>query len=205
VPSPADPGELDAIVAFVAAQQARPDRRISYVGTEAEGIGAELDGLEPPWATTARVLRAGAAITGAVVVEWDEDLGRSWVIGPWAAGDGAAWAGAAGMLLDAALAQAPATVTRHEMSGEVANRRLADLAAARGWSAGEVNHVLLADAGCAAASSFPTPTPPPLSLWTARSTGAASTARATWTSWPSTRPRAVPASAAGSSSRSAAS
>jgi ribosomal protein S18 acetylase RimI-like enzyme len=159
-PSAPDPGELDGVVAFIAGQQARPERRISYVSDEAAGIAAELDGLSPPWATTVRVVRDGERIVGAVVTEWDEALGRAWVVGPWVAddvddigddGDHAAWTAVAGELVDAALAQVPATVTRHEMSGEVAHRRLADLAAARGWTATEANHVLVADAGVVAA------------------------------------------------------
>jgi ribosomal protein S18 acetylase RimI-like enzyme len=161
--APPDPAELDEIVTFIAAQQARPDRRITYVGDEAAGIAAELDGLEPPWATTVRVVRHGGRIAGAVVAEWDEDLGRAWIVGPWVAddlGDGddegeveaEAWMASAAELVDAALAQLPATVTRHEMCGEVAHRRLAALAHARGWTATtEVNHVLVADAAVVAA------------------------------------------------------
>jgi hypothetical protein len=55
---------VNDLVAFIAAQQRHPDRRISYLGTDAAGIVAELDGLEPPWATTARVLRDGTRVTG---------------------------------------------------------------------------------------------------------------------------------------------
>jgi ribosomal protein S18 acetylase RimI-like enzyme len=142
---------LDDVVAFVAAQQARPDRQISYVGDEADGIAAELAGLSPPWATTARVVREGGALAGVVVVEWDEDVGRSWIWGPWvAAEDETVWADTAATLVDAALAQVPAGVVRHEMSGEVAHRRLADLAAARGWAASEGSHLLVADAAVVA-------------------------------------------------------
>jgi ribosomal protein S18 acetylase RimI-like enzyme len=151
VPSPARPDELDDIVAFVAAQQARPDRHITYVGDEPDGIAAELAGLSPPWATTARVLRERGALAGVVVAEWDEDVGRSWVWGPWvAAEDETAWATTAATLVDAALAQVPSGVERHEMSGEVAHRRLADLAAARGWKASEASHLLVADAAVVA-------------------------------------------------------
>jgi ribosomal protein S18 acetylase RimI-like enzyme len=53
---------------------------------------------------------------------------------------------AADRLVDAARAQVPATVTRHELAGDVAHERLADLAGARGWTATEPNHVLVADA-----------------------------------------------------------
>lgn len=147
MPASPNPDELDDVVAFIAAQQAHPDRRITHVGTGAAGILAELEGLEPPWATTARVLRDGTRITGAVVTEWDEDLGRAWIVGPWAAGDGDAWMAAAAALLDIALVGLPPTVDRHEMSGDIANHRLADLAATRGWTATAPNHILLADAG----------------------------------------------------------
>jgi ribosomal protein S18 acetylase RimI-like enzyme len=137
--------ELSAVVAFIATQQAHADHRISYVGNDATGIAAELAGLEPSWVTTARVLRDGARIVGVVIVEWDEDLGRAWILGPWVVDDGDGWMASAATLLDAALAQPPSTVTRYEMSGDVANRRLADLAAARGWTPTEPHHLLVAD------------------------------------------------------------
>lgn len=73
------PAELHDVVRFIAAQQDRVDRRITYVGTDAAGIAAELDGIAPPWSITVRVQRGPgdpAAITGAVVVEWDVELGR---------------------------------------------------------------------------------------------------------------------------------
>jgi GNAT superfamily N-acetyltransferase len=150
VPASPNPDELNDIVAFIAAQQAHPDRRVSYLGTDAAGIIAELDALKPPWLTTARVLRDGTRITGAVITEWDDDLGRAWIVGPWVRGVGDTWMAAAVALLDAALAELPATVTRYEMSGDIANHRLADLAASQGWTATEPNHVLLADASVVA-------------------------------------------------------
>lgn len=151
MPSPPNPDERNDIVAFIAAQQAHPDRRIAYVGTDATGIVAELNGLEPSWVTTARVLRDGTRITGAVITEWDDDLGRAWIVGPWVVGDGDAWMAAAVALLDTALAELPPALTRYEMCGDIANHRLADLAASRGWTATEPNHALLADAGVVAA------------------------------------------------------
>src|SRR5918994_3251947 len=117
VPASPNPDELTDIVAFIAAQQVHPDRRVSYLGTDAAGIIAELDALKPPWLTTARVLRDGRRITGAVITEWDDDLGRAWIVGPWVLGVGDAWMAAAVALLDAALAELPPTVTRYEMSG----------------------------------------------------------------------------------------
>jgi ribosomal protein S18 acetylase RimI-like enzyme len=143
--------ELSDVVMFIAAQQVEPARHITYVDIDAARIRAELDGLEPSWAATARVLRDGTAIAGAVIAEWDDDLGRAWIVGPWVVGDGGPWMAAAVELLDAALAQLPPNVTRYEMCGDIANRRLADLAATRGWTATEPSHLLLADAGAVAA------------------------------------------------------
>jgi ribosomal protein S18 acetylase RimI-like enzyme len=138
--------ELSDAVAFIAAQQAHADHRVPYVGNDATGIAAELGGLEPSWVTTARVLRDGARIVGVAIAEWDDDLGRAWILGPWVVDDGEGWMAGAATLLDAALAQPPSTVTRYEMSGDVANRRLADLAASRGWTPSEPHHLLVADA-----------------------------------------------------------
>ena len=149
-PAPARADEFDAIVELVADQQGHPERAITYVGTERQGIRAELDGLEPPWATTARVVHADDAIVGAVVVEWDEESGRAWILGPWVAGDAVAWDDHADALLDAALAQLPPTITRCELSGDVANVLLGELASGRGWEPTEANHALLADAATVA-------------------------------------------------------
>lgn len=152
---PVEAGELDAVVALIAAEQARPERLITYVGTEPTGIRAELDGLEPPWAETLRVVGDDSgdddvALVGVTVVEWDEELGRAWILGPWVAGDDDAWTAHADGLLDAALEQPPSSITEHEVSGAVANVRLGALAAARGWTASVVNHALIADASVVA-------------------------------------------------------
>lgn len=143
-PAAAD-GDADGIVAFIAAEQAHPQRRIIYVGVETAGIQAELEALAPPWLSTVRVTRDGAEITGVVLVEVDEELGRAWIIGPWARGDGDEWMHTAGGLLDAALAQLPPAVTGHEMCGDSDHRLLATLAELRGWRPSEANHILVVD------------------------------------------------------------
>lgn len=145
---------MDDVIAFIADQQADPTRRITYVGEDAEGIRAELGALSPPWTETVRTARDGERLTGVSIVEWDAELRRAWVLGPWVEGD---WTIAAG-LVDAALAQVPAEVTCYELAGDIANTRLADLAAARGWTATEPNHVLIADASVVA--SWPDPEVP---------------------------------------------
>lgn len=173
---------------------------------------------------TARVLRDGTGITGAVIAEWDDDLGRAWIVGPWVVGEGDPWIAPAGELLDAALAQLLPNVTRCEMCGDSANRWLADLAATVGWMATEPNHVLVADAGVAGWPAtgggrraslrtadprdigaiaalhdveFPTPTPPPPSSSTASSTALA------WCWSPSTSTVAWSATSPGQSTTTA--
>jgi ribosomal protein S18 acetylase RimI-like enzyme len=143
---PAREDDLDFVVTLIVGEQARRERRCTYVGLDADGIRAELDALSPPWAETVRVVRdGGGTIVGVSVVEWDDELGRAWILGPWVAGDDAAWTGAAPVLLDAAIAQLPSAVTRHELSGEVDHGLLGRLAADRGWAASEVNHALVID------------------------------------------------------------
>ena len=136
---------LDEVVTFITSQQAHPDRRVTYVGTTSEGIAAELKGLEPPWASTLRLRREDGRISAVLIVEWDLELGRAWLVGPWVTGDGDAWAETAASLVDAALVDLPALVTTHEMAGDVANHRLAALARSLGWTASEPNHILVAD------------------------------------------------------------
>lgn len=144
--------DLDDVLALIAAEQARPERRCTYVGTEVAGIRAELDALHPPWTETLRVVTDDdGRVRGAVVVEWDESLGRSWILGPWVEGDAAAWDEVAAGLLDAAIAQVPGGVSRHEVCSDVSNELLGELAAERGWHRSEVNHALVADAATVAA------------------------------------------------------
>lgn len=153
--------DLDAVVAFIAEEQARPERRCTYVGTRPEGIRAELDALEPPWSETLRVVTGdGGVLRGAVVVEWDETTGRSWVLGPWVGGDAAAWDELAPGLLDAALSQLPITITRHEVCSDVSNELLAELAADVGWLPTVVNHAYVVDEAAVAGWPDDQPTVP---------------------------------------------
>src|SRR4030095_2085446 len=119
-----DQDELRDVVAFIAAQQVHPDRHITYLGTDAADITAELDGLKPPWAATARVRRDGTGIAGAVIGEWDEDIGRAWIIGPWVVGDGESWMAAAVELLGAGLGP---------LAGPGSSGRGWSATASRGW------------------------------------------------------------------------
>lgn len=142
---PTAPAPEQAVQAFelIVAQQADPATACAYLGTGREGLRAELDDLDVPWPGSVRVGVEAGRVVAAVLVEHDEETGRSWVHGPWAADDGA-WGRWAQTLLDAALAQTPEGVEDHELCAPPANRRMAALAGARGWPAGPVNISYLA-------------------------------------------------------------
>jgi GNAT superfamily N-acetyltransferase len=145
---PSDTAALDAIVALIAAEQVRTDRQIIYVGQDAEGIRAELADVQPPWTETVRVVRErGGRVLGCGLCEWDLDLGRSWLFGPWIDGDDATWDRAARPLVDALLAQLPPGIRSHELSGTVDNERLRRLAVELGWPTTEVNYAYVLEAG----------------------------------------------------------
>jgi GNAT superfamily N-acetyltransferase len=145
---PSDTAALDAIVALIAAEQVRTDRQIIYVGQEAEGIRAELADVQPPWTETVRVARErGGRVLGCGLCEWDLDLGRSWLFGPWIDGDDATWDRAARPLVDALLDQLPPGIRSHELSGTVDNERLRRLADVLGWPTTEVNYAYVLEAG----------------------------------------------------------
>jgi ribosomal protein S18 acetylase RimI-like enzyme len=153
--TPVETDALDEVLDLVATEQAERSRGTTMLGDERAGIAAELDDLEPAWATTVRVAREGGRVVAASLVEWDEEHARAWVFGPWVAGGDDAWARWARPLLDAALEQLPAGINRVELAGDVANVRMAALAEELGWPATEVNHVYAASA--AAAAGWPDP------------------------------------------------
>ncbi|MET0324422.1 MAG: GNAT family N-acetyltransferase [Ilumatobacteraceae bacterium] len=144
--STARPDELDSVVAMIAGEQRRPERTIIYLGDQVDGIRAELDALSPDWRTTVRVAHGPSGeLVGASVVEWDEELGRAWVQGPWVVGADGDWARWARPLFDAAVAQIPPAIVRLEMSGTTANTRLAELAADLGWTPSVTNFAYVLD------------------------------------------------------------
>lgn len=147
--------EVDALLAFIIEQQADPATGTCYIGTTAEGIRLELDDLGDAWPGSALVATRGDRIVAAAVADVDEDLGRSWIYGPWAIPD--AWDDYARALVDAVIERLPATVTAHEISADVANQRMAGLAKSLGWEPSVPNHVFVAD--LAATRAWPPPDP----------------------------------------------
>jgi GNAT superfamily N-acetyltransferase len=118
---------------FIAEQQRHPATACAYLGTDAASVEADLLDLDQPWAQTLRVTTgAQGEITGAAVIEWDEEVGRSWVHGPWLSDE--VTCEEAHALLGSVIAQSP--VTAHEMYASTRNQRIARLAEAAGWKAG---------------------------------------------------------------------
>jgi ribosomal protein S18 acetylase RimI-like enzyme len=150
-PVPPTVDELDAVLELIVAEQGRPEGNVNFLPTEIEGIRGELAAIAQPWSTTTRVVQGPYGdVVGAAFVEWDEDVGRAWIHGPWVRGDDATWDRHAGDLVAATIAQLPNAIWGFEISGDVANLRMARLAEGLGWSATSVNYVLAADATIAA-------------------------------------------------------
>ena len=152
----ATPAEHDAVVALIAAEQAHPERAITYLGTDLEGIRLELDGVAVGWTSALHVAHDDdGSLVGAAFADWDVETGRAWIHGPWVAGDDGAWSRWARPLVDAVRAQLPPEVRDLELCGETVNTRLAALAGELGWPATEVNHAYRVTAERAAAWPAP--------------------------------------------------
>lgn len=124
------------LIDLIVRHQQSPETACLYLGDDPASIRADLDELDQPWLETARIaLSEAGRLLGVVVIEWDEELDRSWVHGPWVEPE--AWDDEAPALLEAVTAQAP--VARHEMYADVRHERMARLAARCGWRPGEAN------------------------------------------------------------------
>lgn len=150
-------GEEEALLDFIAGRQASPATGTCYLGADRDALRLELEELgDGVWPASALVVTDDQGrIVGATVTEVDPELGRSWIHGPWASEQH--WDVVARPLLEAAVALCPSGVDHHEMSGDVANRPMAGLAAELGWTASVPNHVFVAGAG--AASGWPADDP----------------------------------------------
>ena len=73
---------LDEVLDLIAAEQAHPDRGTTMLGDTRDGIAAELGDVEPDWTASVRVARQDGRIVGAVVGDWDPEVGRAWILGP---------------------------------------------------------------------------------------------------------------------------
>lgn len=135
----ATPDQVAQALALIVARQGDPGTACSYLGTEPEGIRAELEDLDQPWTQALRVVTDAGTVTGAVVVEHDEEeTGRSWIQGPWTT-DGRTWERHAADLVRAAVRLTPAGVRHHELCASPRHRAMAALAEQLGWRATDVS------------------------------------------------------------------
>lgn len=133
---PADAAQQDAALALIVAAQRSPESACAYLGTEADGVRAELDDLDTPWQETLRVaVDPSGRVVGAVLHDVDpEETMRSWIHGPWTL-DEQTWSEYAVALVRAALEQLPPEVEQHELSAAPAHTGMAQLASDLGWHA----------------------------------------------------------------------
>jgi ribosomal protein S18 acetylase RimI-like enzyme len=157
--TPVRADELDAVLDLIAAEQAHPDRGTTMLGETRDGIAAELGDVEPDWTASVRVARKDGRpdgdVVGAVVGDWDEELGRAWVLGPWVSGGDEEWRRWARPLVESVLEQLPGSVGDWELAADVSHVRMAELGAGLGLSPSEVNHVYTVDE--AALATWPEP------------------------------------------------
>lgn len=130
------PEDHDAALRLIVEMQRSAATACAYLGRDEAGVREDLENLDQDWHETLRVSRGpDGRVDGAVLIEWDTELDRSWVHGPWTRQG--RWEQQAPGLLDSVIAQAP--VARHEMYAAVENVQMAWLAERCGWSAGEAN------------------------------------------------------------------
>lgn len=144
-----DPTALAEIAAFVGAANADPTQHIGYVDTSAAEATATLSELDAE-AVFALGRDADGALVGVLAAEWDTELGRTWLYGPWgAAPDG---------LYAAVRAHLPPDAAEHELFCDAANTSVAAFAARHGFTL-QGEHMILELSRAAVAGLPPAATP----------------------------------------------
>lgn len=131
----------DRLLEWIIACQSDPATGTAYLGGTAEGVRAELEGLDQDWTDTVRVVTVQGQPVAACAVEWDEEPATAWIQGPWGSEDAVETWGEP--LMAAMVEQLPAEITTLEICGEVRNSAMADLADRLGWQPTEVNHAMV--------------------------------------------------------------
>ncbi len=136
------------IVSFIAAHQRDPMSHCANIGVDEASIAHELKEYS---SSEAIVRRSTGSLVGVTVVDHDPELRRGWIHGPWITGD--AWEPIAQELFDEAWERLAPLVGEVDMSYNVRNRRVADLAQrhgfepfSRGWFMSARRGVALPDA-----------------------------------------------------------
>jgi ribosomal protein S18 acetylase RimI-like enzyme len=142
---------------FIAARNADRTRNIGYLGEKAADVTAELTELEGDF-TFAVGRNAEGGLVGTLGMEWDPEVGRAWVLGPWADTPGQM-----DRLYAAVDATVPATIPEREIFCDASNTAVAAFAERHGFGEPAPHTILRferADLAGLAPVTLPTLTPP---------------------------------------------
>ena len=120
------PAQVAEFGTYAAACNGDPHQHIGYLGTQPDDVTAELRELEGDHVYAAA--RAGTRLRGLLCAEWDLDLGRTWLYGPWAETDELM-----DQLYGAVRQHVPAGAPVHELFCEVANTAVCAFAERHGF------------------------------------------------------------------------
>lgn len=135
--------ELDVLVDFITAAQARPDSRCLHLDWTPEGIRADVQDLDEPFQEAFRFACEGETIVGVLGGDIDVGAGRAWLHGPFARDRD--WDLIVEMLCDDLWQRLPASVGRVSNYIELANARALDQHARRGFVRKGLSHIYRAD------------------------------------------------------------
>lgn len=122
------PAQLEEIAAYAAGCNRDPAQHIGYVGQTREEVTHELGELDAD-AVFAVARARDDRLCGLLAAEWDVDLGRTWLHGPWAATPDLM-----DRLYRAVLPHLPVTAGTHELFIDTANTAVAGFAARHGFA-----------------------------------------------------------------------
>ncbi len=115
------PAHLAEIAAYVADCNRDPAQHVGYVGQTREEVTDELADLDAD--AIVAVARDGDQLCGLLAAEWDLELGRTWLHGPWAATPETM-----DRLYGAVLPHLPVAAGTHELFIDAANTAVAGFA-----------------------------------------------------------------------------
>jgi ribosomal protein S18 acetylase RimI-like enzyme len=122
--------DLAAVVEFIASQNDKAEHRIGYLGDTPDEIAREL--LEYGAIDLAFMARQNGQLVGFMAIDVDEELDRSYLIGPWV--DAGEWDEIADSLVHECLANVPDNATGQlEMFFDIANDNVSGLGRTLGF------------------------------------------------------------------------
>lgn len=121
---------ITELAAFIAGRNAVRAQNIGYLGDEPAGVAAELRELEGDFTFAVARTPAGT-IGGALGMEWDPDVARAWILGPWTGEPDLP--DLMDALYDAVDATVPAEIREREIFCDVANTAVRAFAVRHGF------------------------------------------------------------------------